>query len=504
MQLHPKSAESASTGDPPQHSGPAHHGPAGLPAIAAAGWPLRRSLTMITVAWMLGSVWATATSGAPLTRFATSLGCSNFQFGVLTAMPYLASLLALPAGPLIASAGPKRPFLWGLFLQRSLWFPIALIPLWMLHHYGIAAQPEAMFVFLALTTVMFGAGALGGTAWTAWMAEVVPGRINGKYFSRRRQWAIITAIPAAVLSGWILDHHRWGNPNLTDLHWSAIVFCCAAVFGIADITFYIIYPDIPPKAQVGRHWLKGLGAPLRDRQFLIFSGFIGVLTFAVSFMGQFLTLYLLVVIKVDNIAAQLMLLVVPMLAQFAVLPIWGKASDRMGKRPLLILAGLGLVPVGVGWCFMGPGHLYLGYSLAAIGAALWTGVDVANLNLQLEMAAGHGEDGGAFIAANSVITNLCGWLGGLGAGIIAQVLATWHWQPMAGYRPFSFYDVLFVLSAVLRLLAVVIFLPFLIEPTARSTRTALRFITGNIYNNLFGVVTLPMRLLARRGNGGEV
>ena len=50
----------------------------------------------------------------------------------------------------------------------------------------------------------------------------------------------------------------------------------------------------------------------------------------------------------------------------------------------------------------------------------------------------------------------------------------------------------------IRLAAVVIFLPKLIEPTARPAGEALRYMSANVYSNLVGVVTTPFRLGARR------
>src|SRR5437588_3970 len=61
------------------------------------GRELRRSLSMVTLAWVFGSVWATATAGAPLTIFASSLRASSFQFGLLAALPFIASLISMPA-----------------------------------------------------------------------------------------------------------------------------------------------------------------------------------------------------------------------------------------------------------------------------------------------------------------------------------------------------------------------------------------------------------------------
>jgi len=203
-------------------------------------------------------------------------------------------------------------------------------------------------------------------------------------------------------------------------------------------------------------------------------------------------------LKITHLQVQSRLLVAPMIAQLLVLPIWGKAADRMGKKPVLAIASLGLVPVGFGWCFCGKDLLWLGYVLSALGAALWVGVEVANLNLVLEMA-GSGDDdesrgGSNYVAVNSVIINIAGCLGGLSAGLVAQCLGDWRWNPgFLGLHEMSFYEVLFALSGVLRLLAAAVFLPMIHEPAARPTRETLRFMTANIYNNLYSAILLPLR-----------
>jgi hypothetical protein len=67
-----------------------------------------------------------------------------------------------------------------------------------------------------------------------------------------------------------------------------------------------------------------------------------------------------------------------------------------------------------------------------------------------------------------------------------------------GLGTITFYEILFLISGVLRLLAAVIFLPHLHEPAARPTHEALRFMTANIYNNLFNAVLLPLRMMGIR------
>src|SRR5688500_721812 len=194
----------------------------------------RRAMSLVTLAWVFGSVWMTATSGAPLTQFARSLGASNFQFGLLAALPFVASLLSLPASVWIDRTGRRKGiFLWSLYAQRFLWFPIALLPLWIIHTRGASAAPAALVLALWLIFIMHAGNAIGSPAWVSWMADLVPDRLRGKYFSRRRQWGILSAIPAAWIAGWLLDQPRVTqavNESFITLTWCAVIFLSAAIF----------------------------------------------------------------------------------------------------------------------------------------------------------------------------------------------------------------------------------------------------------------------------------
>src|SRR6185312_12010258 len=66
-----------------------------------ASRPLRSVLRYVTCAWMFGSVWQMAVTSEPVTLFAQKLGASNFQFGLLTALPFIASLMSVAGSVLV-------------------------------------------------------------------------------------------------------------------------------------------------------------------------------------------------------------------------------------------------------------------------------------------------------------------------------------------------------------------------------------------------------------------
>jgi MFS family permease len=473
---------------------------------APRGHALRHSLHILTVSWLFGSVYFSSTSGAPITLFAQALDATPFQFGLLSAMPFLATLLfSLPSSVIIDKTGSRRPvFFISHYAHRMLWIPIALIPLWLHEHAGAGGHQPALILFLLMIFMNYCGQAIGGPGWFGWIADIVPDQLRGRYFTRRRSWGILTAIPAAIITGLLLDRlHQKGQmiDSGQTLRWVGYIFIVAAVFGLVDIFLHQFIPNVHAKPHHGS--VFGIFArPLHDRQFLLFASFTGTMIFAVSFMGQFATLYLIEKLKITNTQVQLILLVAPSVAQLMVLSAWGKAVDRLGRKPVLVVASLGFVPVGVGWIFMNTGAIWLGYILGALGAALFAGIEVANNNIVLEFAGTDDKDGTSgttYFAVNNVINNVAGCLGGLSSGIIAQWLKDWHWQVgILGIASIGFYEVLFALSSVVRLLAVVVFLPRLHEPTARPASEALRFMTVNIYNNLFNALAMPLRAVRRK------
>lgn len=472
-----------------------------IPAAPAEQPPLRQTLGIITLSGIFWCVWFNTTTGTPLTLFAQKLGASNFEFGMLTALPYLASLLSVPGSFLIERTGRRKgTFLWSLYPQRLMWAPIALVPLMLAKRYGFGAPGPALTTFLALVFVMYAVGSIGGPAWLSWMSDVVPSRLNGKYFSRRRQWGILAAAPAAAFVGWFLDHQAPDQPRAV-LGWCALIFLCAGICGLADIHMFQYVParNRPPRQSL-KLW-ETFREPMRDRPFLASSAFVATLTFALTFLGQFATLYMLDQVGARNMTVQMALVVAPMVGQWLVLGAWGRAADRAGKRPLLVLASIGLVPVGLGWCFVNRGNVWLAYLLSAAGAALWTGVEVVNMNLVLERSAHRRQGAGGYAAVNSVIVNVAGCLGGLAAGGIAQLLSDWHWQPFPACKTLGFYDVLFLCGAGLRLLALLAFVPMLREPTARSPGYALKYIIRFLIESIVGlIVAVRSGILRRRAD----
>jgi MFS family permease len=495
--------------------------------------PKRRQLRIVTVAWLFGCVWFTVTASPLLTTYARALGCNEFAFGLINALPFAATVLTLPTSALIDATGQRKAFfLSGLYSQRCLWLVIALLPLALFpRHASVpeleAATPAIVTVFLLLYFVQQGGQGVGGPAWTYWMAEIVPTRIRGRYFAKRRQLGLLTAVPALLLVGFCLDHFTGGSVARGDatpearyrvVLWCSLLFLATAVAGILDIVCFQFLPHTPrPSGSSGEHFLARLLVPLRQRQFVLFVSFVSAMFFSNGLLGQFLNRYVQETVLAErhwlglNLMSQLMLQALPGVVTGLTFPVWGRAVDRMGKKPLLYVGACGFAPVAALWMLVTPGTWWLGFAVATVTAVFWTGVEVTNLSLLLEMAAGdaEGDEGGSkgggssYGAINAALTAVAAFVGGIVGGIVAEALKDFSWTPVGGLKTFTRFDVLFALCAVVRIAAAVIVLPRLKEPDAAHPMEAARYMIENLYASAGELMRVPGKIVGRRREMNE-
>ena len=449
---------------------------------------IRASLRLVTFAWMFGAAWMYITTGAVLTRFAQWLEMPKFGFGVLAALPFAGALLQLPTSYMVERhGGRKRTFLIAGIAHRALWVAIALIPWWAT---GERGWPALLFVF-GLSSVLANVAA---PTVLAWLADLVPGRIRGRYFSRRLQIGQMVGLVATLIIGYGLDQaDRLGEPTL--LNTLMVALCISSICGVLDFVLLSRIDDSQTHRPNPHLTIKELlRGPLADCNFRRFLGFTATLTFAIGFIGQFVWLYVFDVVQMSNMQANLMLVAVPLLVQMVTFPLWGRLTDRLGQRPVLIIAGLLVINGASAWIFVTPDHWWLGYTAVLLTTAAWPGVELGNLNLLLGMSRSQGEGRGrsAYIAINSVVVAVAGVASGLFGGLLAEILETWQGS-LFGW-PLTYHGVLFLVSALLRLVAVG-WVCSLTEPGAAGTRAAIRYIMSHVYSNMQQAIFMPTRRL---------
>lgn len=134
-----------------------------------------------------------------LNIYASRLGASTFQLGILTATPALVNLLfTFPAGSLTRKWTTARSVQWSALAMRLFYF--LLIPL------PVMLQAETqIWVIILITLVMNIPGVIIAVQFNAFFAEVTPPEWRGHVVGVRNALFAITTMTASLLSGLALD-----------------------------------------------------------------------------------------------------------------------------------------------------------------------------------------------------------------------------------------------------------------------------------------------------------
>lgn len=522
-----------------------------LPALSVRGPELRRALRTVIIAWMYGIIWMTCVTGSRITLFANMVGFSDFEFGVLAALPFIATFAQLSSAVIIERTGLRKfQFLQCATIHRLLWVAVAAVPL-------VLPVPSRLAVWttLAILAVSWFLSHLATPAWLMWMGDIIPRRIRGRFLANRVRITQAVHIPAVIVLAWGLDRLVRSDQPMTAEHQQplliaiCVVFAVGAVFGAVDILLFRrmreVFRPVPsggeqrkptdpveqyvsPLRRLGRTVDELLLTPLRDRAFRQVAGFYCVAFFAMSCAGPFFWKNCLENLRFGQLGADGLFLVIGPLAGIASTLVWGRVIDRWGRRPVLVVAGVCIVMSVLPYFFASPqtpnpqwllgavngasqwvsglfgGNWQAVSDEAPLGAWLiislsviiggtgWTGIHLAREGIMMGFADGPGRS--RYVAAQAVIISAGGMLGGLTGGLLAQFLSHLHDEPIV-VGPFLWnnWHATFVLSLAARITALVLALR-MAEPGAGRVRDIVRLARGNVYNMLVPRLAFAGRL----------
>lgn len=385
-----------------------------LPALAVRGKHLRQSLRLVTVAWMWGVVWNTCVNGDQMRSFARMLGFNDFAFGLMGAIPFIATLGQLPAAIIVEQTGLRKYlFLNSQLVSRFLWAVLALVPfVFWPGHGGSTAAVAVALVLLFITNFL---AHLATPPWWTWMGDLIPRRIRGRYFGKRSQITTGIQIVAILVISLILRHVgslNRGHENAVDdrplLITICAIFAVGTVFGMIDIwLFRRIREIMPPRhddsakptfdldqarnaagkltAWAGTAFLTRqiLIDPLKDRVFRHYVCYGAAITFSMTCCGWFYWKFASETLGFDALASNVVFMAIGPVAGTLSAPWWGRMIDRWGRRPTLIvstiLMGVCVLPWFIIWRGMPCPQWMVGALNATAGAAggMWHTIEGA-------------------------------------------------------------------------------------------------------------------------------
>ena len=465
-----------------------------MPPTLPQPFSANRPLQLVFYAWLFGAFWMNIAGGAAMTCFMRSIGASDAAFGLVAAIPYLGAVVQLPVGYLVERTGyRKKFFLTGGMLERGMWMVIATIP-WVL--------PQGFWwrAFLGCYVVAVIGSNTVGPCWTSWMADLLPKQIRGRFFSARSRLGQFMTVLLPLPVGWLLDHCEPMGDYWVRLATSGMLALAGAV-GLVDIFMHMPVRDpVKPRAAALPSFGSMMLQPLRDRNFRIFLWYYAVLIFSLALLNQYLWLFCFDVLQLSKLKTSLLLIIFPTCLSIFLMPIFGPLIDRLGRKPLMMIGTLLLLPAALGWLFMSPGHWLPAYLLAMLAGAGWSATEMGRFNVLLsigETEGGRSGSGIAYVAIFGVVCAVSGALSGCFASVIVSVLGA-DWRTSLGGFTITYHGVLFLISTAMRLLSILLLVRFH-EPRAFATRDAIQYVAAGTVANLQFAVSLPFRFLRRLG-----
>jgi len=361
------------------------------------------------------------TTSGFLAAFALALGANYLQIGILAAIPFLLQIVQIPAIGLVERIRRRKQIaVLSWFPAQLLWFPIALIPIFIL-----VPSETAIFLLLVLMAVRGLLNAVCNAAWNGWIRDLVPQTMLGRFFSRRLLFATVTAVVFSLGAAIFIDYWRGHVPGENMILGYTYVLLFGALFlGLASPVLMSLMPEPLMQPILGSQPSIGqrLTAPLRDSNFRRLIQFLFFWGFASNLAIPFFAVYMLVRLGLP-LSWVIALSVLSQLFNIFFLRVWGRFVDRFGNKAVLTLCASLYLLVILGWIFTTmPERYFLTMPLLVL---LHVFAGIANAGVTLTVGtiglklAPQGE-ATPYLAGASMATNLGAGLGPLLGGLLAN------------------------------------------------------------------------------------
>jgi hypothetical protein len=408
------------------------------------------------------------TGGTVLTAWALQLGATPFVIGLLGAFPLAAQVFHLPSAFLTQLLGSKPVAVTAVGASRLVWLPLVAVPF-----VSLPAGAE-LSLFLAVVAASAVLGVLGNNAWVAWMGDLVPGTIRGRFFSRRTIAITVAGTLASLGAGLALDAATPLGLKPAMLGGLAGVACLA---GLLSVWLLLRQAGPNPAHERQRPELRALTRAALDPRTRPWLRYLLCWNAAVALSASFFSYHMLANLGLGFALIALHGVAVAMV-RIATAPLWGRAVDRLGARPILVLCSFGIATVPALWLFVTPEFLWPLAGEAAVAGALWAGHGIASMDLTLHSAPA---------SRRAYYVAVFGAMSGLGFGVasvLAGLVATGLPVHFAAFgMPWTAIHVLFLASAAARALAALTAL-HIEEADARPLAAVVRTIASGVLASL--------------------
>lgn len=400
------------------------------------------------------------TTGAFLTALALQLGASNFQIGILAALPTCTNIFQLFSIWLVHRYRNRRAIT--VICACMARIPLVLIGLlpWILP----AGANLSMLMTLLGCYYFF--ASIAGASWNSWMKDLVPGQILGTYFSRRTRLAQLLNVTLSVSAALLVDYLKSHYPG-NDITIYTSMFLLAGIAGLLGA--YALSKVAEPLMDTAdtQSLFHQMRQPLQDRNYRHMLVFNASWVFALNLATPFFMVYMMKTLNLP-ISTIILLGILAQLSSICFVSIWGRYIDKFSNKNVIRICAPIYIACLLAWAFT---TLYPSRSFAItllvlinIGSGIATaGITLALNNIGIKLAP-HGKAMTYLTAKNmlnaftsALAPLLGGWMADYFMGRQLMWNVQWHSAsktiqvPLLHLQQWNFF---FVISAILAMLSI--------------------------------------------------
>ena len=374
--------------------------------------PKETDLKNLILEGSAASVMGSLAGGAFLTGYALYLGCNDFQIGLLSSLPPIATTIQLLTHFLVRRPQDRKNItLWTIGFGRLLWLVIAMLPVIFLKNYSVLQYT----IILTVIIVSTGASSVGGITWWSWVSDLIPRNMFGSYFSRRNLWCGLAGIVSFYAATIAMDVYKDHTLPIYHGYGFAGLFFIGVVFGMISIVILKRIPDHAGTALIRKTpSFHEILLPLKDRDFRVFIWDRSLWTLSVFIAAPYFNVYLL---KYLHSSWQYIgfLSALATIASLYCIKFWGRLIDQFGNKPILIISCYVKALFPFIWVFATPANymwlLIIPYLICVFDSA----INLTSGNLALKLSPQ--SNNAAYLAAYTTCINL--------AAAISPLLGGW-------------------------------------------------------------------------------
>lgn len=388
------------------------------PSAQLSNDEVSKGLKLVVADGLAAESMVAFTGGAFLVAMAINLGASNFQLGILAALPTFSSVFQLISVWLVKKYQNRRLItVIGSFLAR---FPLILIGV--LPFLFTTGTSVSILIFLLFFHYYF--GSIAGASWNSWMKDLVPEKSLGSYFSHRNRLTQSLNVVLSLAIAFSLDYLKSHYPQQEMIAYS-VMFLIGGAAGMFGILMLVRTPE-PESFMENDNIFKMLKRPVQDKNFRSLLTFNSFWSFALNLATPFFTVYMLKTLGL-SLSWIIALGILNQLSGIFSVKMWGRYSDRYSNKTIInICAPLYIVCI-LAWAFAGMPASATGVLTVLALINIFSGIASAGVNLAITnigMKLAPKNEAMVYLSVKNMMVALFSATAPLLGGLLADFFAT--------------------------------------------------------------------------------